>query len=46
MEDLLERIQGSQEEIEDYLQEIHACKIEGKYCLISMAEDAEATKSV
>lgn len=37
MEDLLERIQGSQEEIEAYLQGIHACKIDGKYCCVSIA---------
>lgn len=41
MEELLERIQGSREEIEAYLQGIHACKIDGKCCCISIAEDAE-----
>lgn len=41
MEDLLERIQGSQEEIEAYLQGIHACKIDGKYLSVSTVGEAE-----
>lgn len=41
MEELLERIQGSQEEIESYLQGIHACKIDGRCCSVSITEDAE-----
>ncbi|XP_027004726.2 sister chromatid cohesion protein DCC1 [Tachysurus fulvidraco] len=34
MEELLERIQGSREEIEAYLQGIHACKIDGYWRIL------------
>lgn len=30
MDDLLERIQASKEELEAHLQNVHACKIDGK----------------
>lgn len=32
MQDLLERIQASEEEIKTHLEIIHACQIDGKLC--------------
>ncbi|XP_068616496.1 sister chromatid cohesion protein DCC1 [Brachionichthys hirsutus] len=34
MQDLLERVQASEEEIKTYLEAIHACQIDGHWCIL------------